>query len=122
MCTTKPGKDWWAESGLAEAWIAERMEKRCVSPRPRPSVRRLVGRRLADQDIAKHQRVHLCPQKTVQGLFGAAHDGLVVVERRVQHHRHAGEVGKLTDQPPVARVRGAPDRLEPPGAVHMSWR
>ena len=34
----------------------------------------------------------------------AAHDRLVLVERGVEHHRHAGQLAERLDQPVIARV------------------
>ena len=77
---------------------------------------------LAHQNIAKDEHIHLRPEKAVDGFLGTADDRLVVVERSIQHHGHAGEIAKFPDQPPVARVRLLRDRLEASGAVHVSGR
>ena len=43
----------------------------------------------ANQDVAEDQHIHLRAQKTIDGFLGAANDWFIVVERSIQHHRHA---------------------------------
>src|ERR1700736_3224695 len=65
----------------------------------------------SDQEIAQDQGVHLGAQKTVDGFFRAADDGLVVVEGGVEHHRKAGEPFERFDELPVTGIGFARDGL-----------
>ena len=72
--------------------------------------------------IAHHQDVHLRALKTIESFFGAADDGLVVVERSIQHDRNTGEITEGANKFPVQRVRRAADGLQARGSVHMRGR
>jgi hypothetical protein len=65
-----------------------------------------------DERMTDDQRVHLRAQKTVQCLFGLADDGLVLVERGVEHHRDRRDIAKLLDQSIVKRIGVARDGLK----------
>ena len=78
--------------------------------------------RTANQEVAEHQGVHARPQKTVDGFFGAADDGLVVIERSIHHGGHAGQIAEFPNEPPIARIRLAIDGLQARRAVHVSGR
>ncbi len=56
----------------------------------------------------------------VQRLGRCHHDRLVLVERRVEEDRHAGQAVELLDQPVVARIDVALDGLDAAGAVDVS--
>jgi hypothetical protein len=48
-------------------------------------------------NIADHQGIHLGAQKAVERLLGSANHRLVLVERRVKHHWHAGHAPEVFD-------------------------
>ena len=56
--------------------------------------------------------VHPRPQKTVERLCGRVDDGLILVERRVEHDRRTRELVELGNEAMVARVVARRDRLE----------
>ncbi len=98
---------------------------RALNPAKLPyagSARHLGGFRFADEDVAEDKHIHFGAQKTFDGFLRTANDRFVVVEGSIQHHGHAGEIGKLPDQPPIARVRFLRHGLEAPGAVHVGGR
>src|SRR5882757_299364 len=80
------------------------------------------GSRFRDQEIPKHQCIHLCPQKTINRLFWLAHNRLVVIKRSVQHRRHSCLSFHFLDQFPVPRIRRLRNGLQPSRSVHVSWR
>src|ERR687883_491526 len=57
---------------------------------------------LAHQKIPEDQRIHARSEKTFDRLIRPADDWLVVVERGVEHHRHARELLERFDDLPVA--------------------
>ena len=52
--------------------------------------------------IAEHQHVHPRAEKAVERFRRPVHDRLVLVERGVQHDRHAGAPLERADELPVA--------------------
>ena len=76
----------------------------------------------SQNEISQHQHVHLRAPETIQSLFGAADDRLVVIERSIQHDRHAGEIADRAQKLPIERIGRAADGLQPRGAVHMRGR
>ena len=61
----------------------------------------------------------LVRRKQSSASCGRADDRLVLVERGVEHHRHAGQFAEGLDQSLVARVGAAGDGLQPARAVDM---
>src|SRR6185437_11023807 len=106
--------------------LRPRYESLCSRLRIQNSGRRFFARDLLrfllQQEIPQNQNVHFGAIKTGQGFFGPADDRFVVVKRRVQQNRNAGEVAEGTDQPPVERMSFAANGLQPRGAVNMRWR
>src|SRR3954469_12000484 len=58
----------------------------------------------ADDVIAEHERVHPRLRERLDRLLRRHHDRLVLVERRVEQDRNAGESVELRDQAVIARV------------------
>jgi hypothetical protein len=67
-------------------------------------VAELVGGLPAHDVVAQHQSVDSCRGEGLQRVSRAAHDGLAVVERRVEQHRHPGPLVELGDQRVVAGI------------------
>jgi len=63
-----------------------------------PSIRRPRGPSSTQHDnVADYQCIHLGAQEAVERLLGSANHRLVLVERRVKHHWHAGHVPEIFD-------------------------
>ena len=65
-------------------------------------------------NVADRQRIHLWCAESTRVLPGVADHRLVLVERRVQQHRHAGQFPEIFDQAMIARVSVAIDGLRRP--------
>src|SRR5262249_51859832 len=72
--------------------------------------------------LAQHQDIHPGSQEAVERLLWLAHHRLVLVERGIKHHRHAGEITKRSDQAVIPRIGALAYRLQPSGTVDMSDR
>jgi hypothetical protein len=55
--------------------------------------------------VAEDEHVHARAEEAVHGFFGAADDGLIVIEGCVEDDGDAGELAEFVDQLPVARIR-----------------
>src|SRR5262245_34858521 len=59
----------------------------------------MVPSRLAHDAIAQHEHVHLAAREGRVRLARSVDDGLAAeVERRIEHHRHAGGLAEFRDQ------------------------
>ncbi len=72
--------------------------------------------------MVHHKDVHTSSQETIEGLLRAAHDGLILVERGVEHDGNAGQVAEGLDEFVVTWVGFPVDRLQSAGAVDMGYR
>src|SRR5215471_1753999 len=72
-----------------------------------------------NEEVAQDQSIHLRTLQPVNGLFGAADNGFVVVERGVQDNGYIGNVAERRNQRVVARICFARDRLQAAGAIDM---
>src|SRR5689334_20128837 len=78
--------------------IRSRMRRPSGAGRP---VERALA--LADNVVSQSEHVHARALEALDGFLGPADDGLVLVERRVEHDGHAGEGLELFDELPVER-------------------
>src|SRR5438132_11842445 len=74
---------------------------------------------LPNQEIPEDQSVHTGSQKAVDGLVGPADNWLAVVERRIEHGRHARHFLERLDDLPVARHDATCDGLQPSGTIDV---
>src|SRR6478735_4366188 len=74
------------------------------------------------RDISKDKEIHVGAQKAIECLCRRADDGLVLVERRIEHHRNSGEFAEALNEAPVARVSLSRDCLQTARAVDMGDR
>ena len=66
-----------------------------------------------------HQQIHPGSQEAIKRLLRLADHRLVLVERGVEHHRHAGEVAKGFDQLMIPRIAVPIDGLKTTRTVDM---
>ena len=59
------------------------------------------GTLFPDQEISDYKGIHLRAQKALDGLLRPAHNGLILVERRVEQHRYARHTLEFPDELPV---------------------
>src|SRR3984893_811076 len=76
----------------------------------------------ADPKVPQREQVHLGPQKTIQRFLGITDDWFVLVERRVQYHRHSGQTAEFSDQRMVTRIGFFVHSLQTPASVDMRNR
>ena len=74
----------------------------------------LVGGLLSTSDdgVFNHQQVHLGPQEAIEGLLWFTNDRLVLIEGRVEHHRHVCQLMKALDKLPELWIGVAMDGLQ----------
>ena len=75
-----------------------------------------------DQRVAQHKHIHPRSEETIERFLRLAHNGLILVERRVQDHRHPRQSPERLDQAIIARVRLAMHGLDARRVVHMRHR
>src|SRR5438067_2716479 len=73
----------------------------------------------ADNVAPDDERVHAGAEEALDRLFRLADDRLVLVERRIEHHRDAGRALELLDQLPVEWRGAAVDGLQATRAIHV---
>ena len=86
-----------------------------------PRTRR-IAEIFSPAEIAHRQHVHLRAPETIQRLFRAADDRLVVVEGCIQHDGHARQIANRAQKFPIERIRVAAHGLQARGAVHVRGR
>src|SRR5437899_4875208 len=76
--------------------------------------------RMAFEGVMSHdQHIHIRAKKAVERLARVQDDRLVLVERRVQEHRHAAQALERSDQSPVARIGSLAHRLQTSASVDV---
>src|SRR5712671_6531014 len=59
----------------------------------------------SDHTVPKIQNIHSRLYETIDRLSRRAYDGLVFVERSVEHHGHSAQLMKVRNQLVVTRIR-----------------
>src|ERR1700733_355478 len=77
---------------------------------------------LVQYESTDRQHVHPRSQDAVDCLGRRLDDGLILIERCVQQHRHACYFLELVNQLPISRIHFALHSLEPPGPVAVRHR
>ena len=65
----------------------------------------------AYRHVPQYQDIHLGSQKAIERLFRLADDGLILIERSVQHHWYPSAFIKGRNQLPIERIGVAATRF-----------
>ena len=71
----------------------------------------------SDKAISQKEGIEPSACKRLQGVIGRCHQRFLVIERRVENERNAGELSKAIDQRMEQRVLLRVDELNPAGSI-----
>ena len=74
--------------------------------------------------IVNDYRIHSSSQETVQRLLRRIDNRLVLVEARIEYHRHSGKCRKFADEPVISRISARAYGLEAAASIGVSdgWK